>query len=133
IEITKAKPVTHRFDKARGKLRVTQASISALGGLQYLVKCSVGGQPPITLCNLSSETNYSCSLDIEFDEEDGEVVFSIDGHYHYSYDRDSVHLSGYYIKERNKGKLVFIDFNIFFFLLGKDIFYIYNRIITYNK
>ncbi|KAI3950462.1 hypothetical protein MKW92_034724 [Papaver armeniacum] len=104
IEVEVGIPVTVRFDKAIGRLRVTRASFAGLEFSAYkgdivAVECSVGGKPPITLCCLNTTTKYSCSLDIEFDEEDREVVFSVDGYHGWG----TVHLSGYHIKESNKG------------------------------
>ncbi|MCL7049023.1 hypothetical protein MKW94_024936 [Papaver nudicaule] len=107
IEITKSKPVTHRFDKERAvRLRITQASIGF--PLEEhchtcAVRCSVGGKTPITLCVLNSDTNGSSPLDIEFNEEDREVVFSVDhGNLLYGNPKETkVHLSGYYIEKCN--------------------------------
>ncbi|KAI3939945.1 hypothetical protein MKW98_029721 [Papaver atlanticum] len=115
IAITKSKPVTHRFDKAKGKLRVPQASfgLTFRSGWWCAVLCSVGGKTPITLCRLESEKIESCPLDIEFNKEDKEVTFSID-HGTYYDGEIIIHLTGYYIekcntcgsRDNNNGKLI---------------------------
>ncbi|KAI3970202.1 hypothetical protein MKW92_052689 [Papaver armeniacum] len=100
IEITKSNPVTHRFDKARGKLRVTQASFRATSEYRCCsVLCSVGNKTPMALCILNGETNKSCPLDIELGEEDMEVLFSVDHNDEYGMQEMRVHLTGYYFEE----------------------------------
>ena len=59
------------------------------------MQCSVGKNPPVLLCSLLPEKSESCSLDLEFEEEDDEVVFSVVG-------PRSVHLTGYFINESSQ-------------------------------
>ncbi|KAI3855623.1 hypothetical protein MKW92_023938 [Papaver armeniacum] len=103
IEVTKSKPVTLKVDKAREKLRLTQASLQFVSEYHWrcAVLCSVGGKTPITLCILNGSSNASCPLDIEFNEEDDEVVFSVDQQ---DYDPEMrVNLTGYYTERCGYG------------------------------
>lgn len=59
------------------------------------MQCSVGDQSPVLLCSLLPDKSESCSLDLEFEEED-EVVFSVVG-------PRSVHLTGYFVNESRHG------------------------------
>ncbi|VFQ75745.1 unnamed protein product [Cuscuta campestris] len=92
IEVRPGKPVTHRFDRTRGRLRISQATLGiGSARTKSLVQCNVGNKTPLFLCALLPEKTESCHLDLEF-EEDGEVVFSVLG-------PRSAHLTGYYVSK----------------------------------
>lgn len=55
---------------------------------RIVLQCNVGDKSPIYLCSLLPVKNETCSLNIEFEEED-EVTLSVIGPH-------SVHLSGYF-------------------------------------
>lgn len=54
-----------------------------------IVQCSVGDKSPIFLCSLLPKKNESCPLNLEFEEDEEAVTFSVIG-------KQSVHLSGYF-------------------------------------
>ncbi|OVA07685.1 Peptidyl-prolyl cis-trans isomerase [Macleaya cordata] len=90
IEVKPGKPFTHNFDNQRGRLHISQATLSIGSSTQKsVVQCNVGDKSPVLLCALLPDKNESCPLDLEFEEEE-EVIFSVIG-------PRSVHLTGYYI------------------------------------
>ncbi|XP_008786602.2 peptidyl-prolyl cis-trans isomerase FKBP53 isoform X1 [Phoenix dactylifera] len=90
IEVRPGKPYSHLYDSARGRLRVSQATLgNGKGEKKSVLQCNVGNKSPILLCNLIPNASETCHLELEF-EEDEEVVFSVLG-------QRSVHLSGYYL------------------------------------
>ncbi|XP_019230899.1 PREDICTED: peptidyl-prolyl cis-trans isomerase FKBP43 [Nicotiana attenuata] len=90
IEVKPGKPVTHYFDNARGRLRISQATLG-IGNVETksLVQCNVGNKSPVFLCALLPNKTESCHLDLEFEEAD-DVVFSVLG-------PRTVYLTGYYV------------------------------------
>ncbi|XP_043715713.1 peptidyl-prolyl cis-trans isomerase FKBP53 isoform X2 [Telopea speciosissima] len=90
VEVKPGKPYTHRLDDERGRLHISHATLG-IGKLtkKTLVQCNVGDNSPILICSLLPDKTESCSLDLEF-EEDEDVVFSVIGPH-------SVHLSGFYL------------------------------------
>ncbi|CAA7391818.1 unnamed protein product [Spirodela intermedia] len=96
LEVKPGKPYTLVHDSSRGALRITQATLgNGTASKRTVVQCSVGDQSPVLLCSLLPDKSESCSLDLEFEEED-EVVFSVDG-------PRSVHLTGYFVNESRHG------------------------------
>lgn len=87
------KPVTHKFDQVKGRLRVSQAALG-LGSAtnKSVVQCNIGDKCPVILCVLLPDKSESCHLDLEFEEAD-DVIFSVIG-------PRSVHLTGYYLGVR---------------------------------
>ncbi|GFP92320.1 peptidyl-prolyl cis-trans isomerase fkbp43 [Phtheirospermum japonicum] len=71
VEVKPGKPITHYCENARGRLRISQLSLSLCIASQYLCE--------------------SCHLDLEFEEPD-DVVFSV-------IDPRSVYLTGYYVQK----------------------------------
>ncbi|KAG8381466.1 hypothetical protein BUALT_Bualt06G0124800 [Buddleja alternifolia] len=57
-----------------------------------IVQCNVRDKKPVYLCSLLPERLETCALNLEFDEDDGEVTFSVLG-------PQSVHLSGFFYGE----------------------------------
>lgn len=53
-----------------------------------MIQCSIGDKSPIYLCSLLPNKIECCPLNLEFDDEDEPVEFSVTG------DR-SIHLSGF--------------------------------------
>lgn len=53
-----------------------------------MIQCSIGGNAPVYLCSLLPNKSECCPLNLEFDDNDEEVEFSVAG------DR-SIHLSGF--------------------------------------
>ncbi|MCL7049055.1 hypothetical protein MKW94_004330 [Papaver nudicaule] len=88
IIVPPGNPVTVRVSKAQGKLKITKASLgSHVSNDGVIVTCSVSwGEASVVLC--LNETNRTCSLDLEFDEEDGEFAFTFNSRH--------VYLTGYY-------------------------------------
>ncbi|MCL7039165.1 hypothetical protein MKW94_014199 [Papaver nudicaule] len=93
-------PFTHCFDKAKGKLRISQATIGGRtcptgDSNSHVVQvwCEVQhSESPILLCSISPhEGHMSIPINFEFGEDDGEVVFSVSG------ENYSVYLAGYFL------------------------------------
>ncbi|KAK4801878.1 hypothetical protein SAY86_000081 [Trapa natans] len=77
---------------ALGKLRITQATLG-LGSSneKSILQCFGEQKSPIFLCTLLPDKIESCSLDLEFDEDDS-VIFSVVG-------KRSIHISGYFLED----------------------------------
>ncbi|XP_073150782.1 peptidyl-prolyl cis-trans isomerase FKBP43-like isoform X6 [Henckelia pumila] len=91
VEVKPGKPVTHACEKARGRLRISQATLGISDATKKsLVQCNVGNRSPVLLCALLPNSTESCHLDLEFEEAD-DVVFSVIG-------PRSVYLTGYYVQ-----------------------------------
>ncbi|KAI3863389.1 hypothetical protein MKX03_018693 [Papaver bracteatum] len=94
IELKPGKPYTHKYDSSLGRLRITQA---ILGCRVYstmenvIVQCKVGKKSPIPVCLLSYDNGETCSLDLQFEEKEDDVVLENTGEI-------TVHLLGYYIR-----------------------------------
>ncbi|KAL0339349.1 UNVERIFIED_CONTAM: Peptidyl-prolyl cis-trans isomerase FKBP43 [Sesamum angustifolium] len=79
IEVKPGKPVTHSCEKARGRLRISQATLGISDATKKsIVQCNVGKRSPVLLCALLPNQTESCHLDLEFEESD-DVVFSVIG------------------------------------------------------
>ncbi|GMP61803.1 hypothetical protein CsSME_00024125 [Camellia sinensis var. sinensis] len=90
VEVKPGKPFTHSFDRIRGRLRISQATLGIGSSTKTsLVQCNVGDKCPVFLCALLPDKTESCHLELEFEEAD-EVVFSVIG-------PRSVYLTGYYL------------------------------------
>ncbi|KAJ4976962.1 hypothetical protein NE237_002068 [Protea cynaroides] len=78
VELKPGKPYINRYDDALGRLHVCRATLG-LGKptKTILVQCNVGKKSAIVLCSLIPDKTESCSLGLEF-EEDDDVVFSDD-------------------------------------------------------
>lgn len=89
-EVKPGKPVTHSSGTARGRLRISQATLGIGDATKKsLVQCNVGNKSPVLLCALLPNKTESCHLDLEFEEAD-DVVFSVIG-------PRGVYLTGYYV------------------------------------
>ncbi|XP_074588831.1 peptidyl-prolyl cis-trans isomerase FKBP53 [Curcuma longa] len=96
VEVKPGKPYTHVHEQARGRLRISQATLgNGKAATKSVVQCNVGKKSPVLLCSLIPDKTEACPLELEFEEE-GEVVFSVIG-------PRSVHLSGYYIGSGRRG------------------------------
>ncbi|KAL0347864.1 UNVERIFIED_CONTAM: Peptidyl-prolyl cis-trans isomerase FKBP43 [Sesamum calycinum] len=92
IEVKPGKPVTHSCEKARRRLRISQATLGISDATKKsIVQCNVGKRSPVLLCALLPNQTESCHLDLEFEESD-DVVFSVIG-------PRSVYLTGYYVRQ----------------------------------
>ncbi|XP_068645040.1 peptidyl-prolyl cis-trans isomerase FKBP43-like isoform X2 [Aristolochia californica] len=90
IELKPTQSFTHHFDKERGRLHISQATLGWGGSTKKsVVQCNIGNKSPVLLCSLLPEKVECCPLDLEFEEAE-EVTFSIVG-------PRSVHLTGYYL------------------------------------
>ncbi|KAL6965012.1 peptidylprolyl isomerase [Sarracenia purpurea var. burkii] len=90
VEVKPGKPFNHSFDRVRGRLHISQATLGiGSSPKKSLVQCNVGDKSPVFLCALLPDKTESCHLDLEFEEGD-EVLFSVIG-------PRSVHLTGYYL------------------------------------
>lgn len=91
VEVKPGKPVTHSCEKARGRLRISQATLGISDATKKsFVQCNVGNRSPVLLCALLPNSTESCHLDLEFEEAD-DVVFSVIG-------PRSVYLTGYFVQ-----------------------------------
>ncbi|KAL0425857.1 UNVERIFIED_CONTAM: Peptidyl-prolyl cis-trans isomerase FKBP43 [Sesamum radiatum] len=98
IEVKPGKPVTHSCEEARGRLRISQATLGIGGATKRtIVQCNVGNRSPVLLCVLMPNKTESCHLDLEFDEA-VDVVFSVIG-------PRSVFLTGYYVHQSRQSNL----------------------------
>ncbi|KAI3467936.1 hypothetical protein Pfo_024599 [Paulownia fortunei] len=89
VEVKPGKPLIHSCVKAKGKVRITQATLGMGNATEKsLVQCKVGRKSPIFVCALLPNKFESCPLDLKFAETD-DVIFSIIG-------PRSVHLTGYH-------------------------------------
>ncbi|CAN8273944.1 unnamed protein product [Cochlearia groenlandica] len=89
LEVKPKEPQVYNPKNEQGKLHLTQATLGAGSGKETsVIQCSVGDNAPIYLCSLLPNKNECCPLNLEFDDEDETVKFSVTG------DR-SIHLSGY--------------------------------------
>ncbi|XP_061997260.1 peptidyl-prolyl cis-trans isomerase FKBP53 isoform X2 [Rosa rugosa] len=91
IEVKPGKQYPIDFpEDEEARLRITQATLG-LGDSKgrSIVQCSVGDKSPIFLCSLVPKKNESCPLNLEFEEDEELVTFSVIG-------KQSVHLSGYF-------------------------------------
>ncbi|KAK4415996.1 Peptidyl-prolyl cis-trans isomerase FKBP43 [Sesamum alatum] len=92
IEVKPGRPITHSCEKARGRLRISQATLGISDATKKsIVQCNVGKRSPVFLCALLPNQTESCHLDLEFEEAD-DVVFSVIG-------PRSVYLTGYYVRQ----------------------------------
>ncbi|CAI9774089.1 unnamed protein product [Fraxinus pennsylvanica] len=97
IQVKPGKPYIHRYDNERGRLHISQATLgSGSSTKKSKVQCNVGDKSPIYLCTLLPERLETCSLNLEFEED--EVTFSVIGPH-------SVHLSGFFYGENDQDKL----------------------------
>ncbi|GFP82265.1 peptidyl-prolyl cis-trans isomerase fkbp43 [Phtheirospermum japonicum] len=92
VEVKPGKPITHYCENARGRLRISQATLGiGESTSKIIVQCNVGKRSPVLLCALLPNKTESCHLDLEFEEPD-DVVFSVIG-------PRSVYLTGYYVQK----------------------------------
>ncbi|ESQ54769.1 hypothetical protein EUTSA_v10025104mg [Eutrema salsugineum] len=89
LEVKPGKPQSYDPKVEQGKVHVTQATLGqGLGKGSSVIQCSKGDKTPIYLCSLLPNKTECCPLNLEFDDDDETVEFSVTG------DR-SIHLSGY--------------------------------------
>ncbi|KAF8114062.1 hypothetical protein N665_0043s0126 [Sinapis alba] len=89
LEVKPGKPQTYHPKNEQGKLHLTQATLgSGSGKEKSVIQCSIAGNTPVYLCSLLPKQTECCPLNLEFDDDDEAVEFSVTG------DR-SIHLSGF--------------------------------------
>lgn len=72
---------------------IIQATLGAGSSTEKtILQCSIGHKNPIYLCSLLPNKNECCPLNLEFEDNDDLVAFSVIG-------PRSVHLSGYFVSE----------------------------------
>ncbi|CAA0809709.1 Peptidyl-prolyl cis-trans isomerase FKBP43 [Striga hermonthica] len=92
IEVKPGKPITHNCEKARGRLRISQATLGIGDAtISSTVQCNIGTRSPVMLCVLMPGKMEFFHLNLEFEEAD-DVVFSVIG-------PRSVYLTGYYVQK----------------------------------
>ncbi|GAV89419.1 FKBP_C domain-containing protein [Cephalotus follicularis] len=92
MEVKPGKPHPYHSDNVKGILHITQATLGLGSSAEKsILQCSVGHKSPIFLCTLLPNKIESCSLNLEFAEEDL-VAFSVVG-------SRSIHLSGYFVAD----------------------------------
>ncbi|KAI3940914.1 hypothetical protein MKW92_007432 [Papaver armeniacum] len=93
IEVLPGKPVIQPFSKARGKLHISQATLAPNVATGYTIhcQCNVREKNPILLCSFVTTYQRSCHIDLDFGEDDGDIVLSVTGNGDYG-----VHLTGYF-------------------------------------
>lgn len=95
VEVKPGKPVIHSCEKARGRLRISQATLGIGDATKKsIVQCNVGKKSPVLLCALLPNQTESCHLELEFEEAD-DVIFSVIG-------PRSAYLTGYYVHQRQQ-------------------------------
>ncbi|XP_057807402.1 peptidyl-prolyl cis-trans isomerase FKBP53-like [Salvia miltiorrhiza] len=95
VEVRPGQPITHSCEKARGRLRISQATLGFGESLKSsVVQCNVGNKSPVLLCVLLPGRVESSHVELEFEEAD-DVIFSVVG-------PRSVYLSGYYIRQNGR-------------------------------
>uniref|UniRef100_A0A0D6R2F7 FK506-binding protein n=1 Tax=Araucaria cunninghamii TaxID=56994 RepID=A0A0D6R2F7_ARACU len=89
-EVKSGKPIILHQDLEKGRLHLTRATLGldASPAKKCVVQCNIGGRPPVILCSFLPGKKETCSLNLEFDEEE-EIKISVSG-------APSVHLTGYY-------------------------------------
>ncbi|KAI3894751.1 hypothetical protein MKW92_010255 [Papaver armeniacum] len=92
VELEPGKPFTHHFGRGHGKLHISKATLGIMGHTKErsIVQCKTGDKSPFFLLSLRRLTNESCTVGIDFDEEEGDVIFEVLG-------PTSVHLIGFYV------------------------------------
>ncbi|KAL0727049.1 hypothetical protein Bca4012_023142 [Brassica carinata] len=89
LEVKPGKPQAFHPKNEQGKLHLTQATLgSGSGKEKSVVQCSTAGNTPVYLCSLLPNKTETCPLNLEFEDDDETVEFSVTG------DR-SIHLSGF--------------------------------------
>ncbi|KAK4363428.1 hypothetical protein RND71_018669 [Anisodus tanguticus] len=89
VELKPGKSFSHNFEKERGRLHLSQATLgTGSTKKKSIVQCEVGDKEPIYVCSLLPEKLETCPLNLEF-EEDEDVTFSVIGSH-------NVHLSGFF-------------------------------------
>ncbi|CAH2077990.1 unnamed protein product [Thlaspi arvense] len=89
LEVKPGKPQSCDLKNEEGKVHVTQATLGEGSGKEKsVIKCSVGDKTPIYLCSLLPNKTECCPLNLEFNDDDETVEFSVTG-------PRSIHLSGY--------------------------------------
>lgn len=90
VEVRTGRPFTHSSQNAKGRLRISQATLANGTAMEKsFVQCNVGNKSPVLLCVLVPEKVESCHLELEFEEME-DVVFSVIG-------PRRVYLTGYYV------------------------------------
>ncbi|KAI3878310.1 hypothetical protein MKX03_021770 [Papaver bracteatum] len=91
VKLEPEQPYTHGYNSSLGRLRISQATFGDFNSSKghVFVQCKVGNMSPVSLCQLHAN-NASCTLDIEFEEKEDDVVFEVIG-------SRSVHLTGFYL------------------------------------
>ncbi|RZC73234.1 hypothetical protein C5167_048715 [Papaver somniferum] len=98
VEVLPGKPFIQRFSKSRRKLHISQATLSSNVATGYTIhcQCNVREKNPILLCSLNTTYQRSSHIDVEFGEDDGDILLSVTGNGSNDY---GVHLTGYYISD----------------------------------
>ncbi|KAI3855619.1 hypothetical protein MKW92_023934 [Papaver armeniacum] len=91
VKLEPGKPYTHGYNSSLGRLCISRATFGDFNSSKehVFVQCEVGKRSPISLCLLDAN-NASCTLDIEFEEKEENVVFEVIG-------SRSVRLTGFYL------------------------------------
>ncbi|PHT25950.1 hypothetical protein CQW23_34431 [Capsicum baccatum] len=93
VELKPGKPFTLYFEKERGRLHVSQATLSTGStSMTSIVQCQVGDKKAICICSLLPEKQERCLLNLEFEEDHEDITFLVIGSH-------SVHLSGFFYGE----------------------------------
>ncbi|PHT27551.1 Peptidyl-prolyl cis-trans isomerase FKBP53 [Capsicum baccatum] len=93
VELKPGKPFTLNFEKERGRLNVSQATLSTGStSMTSIVQCQVGDKKAICICSLLPEKQERCLLNLEFEEDHEDITFLVIGSH-------SVHLSGFFYGE----------------------------------
>lgn len=95
VEVKPGEPCPYHSDNVQGKLHITQATLGLGSSTEKsILQCASGHRSPVFLCSLLPNKIESCSLNLEFDEEDL-VAFSVIG-------TRSIHLSGYFAPDNGE-------------------------------
>ncbi|XP_010438892.1 PREDICTED: peptidyl-prolyl cis-trans isomerase FKBP53-like [Camelina sativa] len=89
LEVKPGKPQPYNPKNEQGKIHVTQATLgSGFAKEKSVIQCSIGDKAPVFLCSLLPNKIECCPLNLEFDDDDEPIEFSVTG------DR-SIYLSGF--------------------------------------
>ncbi|GMH19707.1 hypothetical protein Nepgr_021548 [Nepenthes gracilis] len=87
VEVKPGRPYTLKYEDVRGRLIIRQATLGIGSSTKKsILQCEVGEVNPVFLCTLWPDKAESCSLKLEFEEEE-DVKFSVIG-------ATSIHLAG---------------------------------------
>ncbi|KAL2947036.1 hypothetical protein AAZX31_20G048600 [Glycine max] len=100
VEVKPGKPFSHKHDPSKGRLHISMGTLGLGTAIaKSTLQCNVGNRSPVYLCSLYPGKTESLQLNLELEEVDETVVFSVIG-------PRSIHLCGYYLVTARNSNLV---------------------------